>query len=45
MEAMDEILVMDKGMIVERGNHMELLNNREEYYKMWSLRREYVSGI
>ena len=35
----DEILVMDKsergGIIVERGNHTELLEKEGVYYKMW----------
>ncbi len=31
----DEIIVMDKGRIVERGNHEELLEKRGEYYKLY----------
>lgn len=29
----DKIIVMDKGQIVEQGNHFELLNKKEGYYK------------
>lgn len=30
----DKILVMDKGTIIEQGNHNELLNRKGEYYKL-----------
>jgi ATP-binding cassette subfamily B protein len=33
----DLILVMDKGRIIERGTHEELLTRRGFYYKIWSL--------
>ncbi|MGI3900551.1 MAG: ABCB family ABC transporter ATP-binding protein/permease [Janthinobacterium lividum] len=36
----DEILVLDKGVIVERGTHDELLERRGIYSAMWSQQRE-----
>jgi ATP-binding cassette, subfamily B, multidrug efflux pump len=32
----DEIIVMDKGQITERGNHTELIAARGEYYKLYT---------
>ncbi len=32
----DEIIVMDKGQIIERGNHATLLQQRGEYYKLYT---------
>ena len=37
LEGMDEILVMDKGHIVERGTHHELLKLKGLYWKLWGL--------
>jgi ATP-binding cassette subfamily B protein len=36
----DEILVMDAGWIVERGNHETLLGARGRYAQMWQLQLE-----
>jgi ABC-type transport system involved in Fe-S cluster assembly fused permease/ATPase subunit len=36
----DEILVLDKGVIVERGAHEELLARRGVYAALWSRQRE-----
>lgn len=36
----DEILVLDKGEIVERGTHEKLLENRAIYADMWSRQQE-----
>jgi ATP-binding cassette, subfamily B, heavy metal transporter len=36
----DEILVLDKGAIVERGAHEELLGRRGIYAALWSRQRE-----
>lgn len=35
LEKMDEILVLDKGKISERGKHAELLRQKGLYYKLW----------
>src|SRR5690606_27512556 len=35
-----EILVMDKGMIVERGTHRSLLRRKGVYAGMWNRQRE-----
>jgi len=43
MEVMDEILVMDKGSIVERGTHKELLNIKGFYCKMWNMQKQYLN--
>jgi ABC-type transport system involved in Fe-S cluster assembly fused permease/ATPase subunit len=32
----DLILVMDKGKVIERGSHKELLEKKGKYYSMWS---------
>jgi len=37
LEKMDEILVLDKGQIVERGKHAELLRQKGLYHKMWEM--------
>jgi len=34
LERMDEILVLDKGQIVERGKHIELLRHKGLYHKL-----------
>jgi ABC-type transport system involved in Fe-S cluster assembly fused permease/ATPase subunit len=36
----DDILVLDKGMIVERGTHRELLSHGGLYASMWNRQRE-----
>jgi ATP-binding cassette subfamily B protein len=36
----DEILVLDKGLIVERGNHQSLLDAGGVYAAMWNRQRE-----
>jgi ATP-binding cassette subfamily B protein len=36
----DQILVMDKGKIVERGSHTDLLSQNGIYARMWALQKE-----
>ena len=36
----DEILVMDSGRIIERGNHAALLERAGAYAAMWRLQQE-----
>ena len=33
----DEIIVLDKGKIVEKGTHESLLNNKDFYYYLWKI--------
>ncbi|GFN23069.1 thiol reductant ABC exporter subunit CydD [Thermanaeromonas sp. C210] len=40
LEAMDEILVLDKGRVVQRGRHEELLRQEGLYRRMWELQHE-----
>ncbi len=37
LDGMDEILVLEKGRVVERGRHMDLLEKGRLYCKMWEL--------
>ncbi|MFD1953316.1 ABC transporter ATP-binding protein [Paenibacillus thailandensis] len=39
IRAADQILVLDRGEIVERGNHDELLEQRGKYYAMYQLQQ------
>ncbi|HTG96697.1 MAG TPA: ABC transporter ATP-binding protein/permease [Burkholderiales bacterium] len=36
----DQILVLNRGRIVERGSHMQLLEVKGEYARMWALQQE-----
>jgi ATP-binding cassette subfamily C protein CydC len=40
LDTMDEILVLDRGRVVERGRQAELLAKRGLFYKMWSLQND-----
>ena len=40
MEKMDQIIVMDRGEIVERGTHAELLENNQLYAKMYEMQNQ-----
>lgn len=36
----DEIIVLDKGHLVEKGSHKELIENKKTYYEMYDVQRE-----
>ncbi len=40
----DQIIVLDQGKIVERGNHTQLLSRRGLYAQMWELQEDAGSG-
>ena len=35
----DEIIVLDKGKIVEQGTHDELLQKKQYYYRLWEMQQ------
>jgi ATP-binding cassette, subfamily B, multidrug efflux pump len=41
----DQILVLDRGEIVEKGNHDELMKNRGRYYQMYQLQQGSSSDL
>jgi len=40
LENVDEILVMDRGRIIERGRHQELLTHEGLYRRLWDLQNQ-----
>lgn len=42
MDKMDEIIVLSKGEIVERGTHSELIKMESYYYKLWTAQQEFI---
>ena len=42
LEALDEILVMENGEIVERGSHDQLILNNGPYFKMWRIQHNLI---
>ena len=45
MEEVDEILILDRGRIVERGTHEDLLNARGLYRELFEAQREVLFGF
>ena len=45
LENMDVIIVMDRGRIVERGKHAELLKNNNMYRHLWDLQNRILYDI
>jgi ABC-type multidrug transport system fused ATPase/permease subunit len=43
LENVDEILVMDRGQILERGTHQELLKQKGLYRRLWDLQNQVLS--
>ncbi|HXQ35514.1 MAG TPA: ABC transporter ATP-binding protein, partial [Anaerolineales bacterium] len=43
LEEVDEILVLDHGLLVERGTHAELLTKRGLYRRLWDLQNRILS--
>ena len=43
LETMDEILVLDKGIIVERGSHQDLMQRGKMYHHMWNLQHKVIA--
>lgn len=41
----DKIMYIDKGQIIESGNHDELINKQGEYYKLYSSQYELFKAI
>jgi thiol reductant ABC exporter CydC subunit len=40
LEQMDEILVLNKGYVVEQGRFHDLLKNKRLFYKLWTLQQD-----
>jgi ABC-type multidrug transport system fused ATPase/permease subunit len=45
LENMDEILVVNEGMVVERGTHRQLLEQAGLYRRLWDLQNQILSDI
>jgi ATP-binding cassette subfamily C protein CydCD len=40
LEGMDEIVVLENGRVVERGQHQQLIDQQGLYYRLWSLQNQ-----
>ena len=36
----DQVIVMNKGSVLERGSHTDLLNRRGSFYELWAAQKE-----
>lgn len=43
LERMDEILVLDRGRLIERGAHADLLERRGLYRRLWDLQNQLIA--
>jgi len=43
MDKLDEIIVLEKGEVVERGTHEDLINMKRRYYEFWNLQNQYLN--
>ena len=44
LDRMDEIIVLDKGKIVERNTHQELIQSDGVYQRMWNLQHDIITS-
>jgi ATP-binding cassette subfamily C protein CydCD len=45
LEAVDEILVLSAGRVVERGTQTELLSQKGHFYRMWQIQQNVIPTI
>lgn len=43
LDHLDQILVLDRGKIVERGTHQVLLRQKDLYHRMWTLQHQMIT--
>jgi ATP-binding cassette subfamily B protein len=41
----DKIVVLEKGKIVEQGNHNELLDKKGVYYNLWKVQSKHAKKL
>lgn len=44
MEKMDEIILLDRGKIAERGTHKQLLELKGKYYNLWRIQQQFIEN-
>lgn len=45
IEHVDQILVLDRGQIIERGTHKELMESKGRYWELWQAQQETLASI